>query len=637
MKSNQLIVLNSFNIDSLHNIHILFIYFTTFYILIFNIFRLAALYCNAALAETESQYIEKITKSPGILFDPVGTLRIINDHFHIVIPTEIIPIQHHLENFHEVFGTIRFYCRENDEINISECHNMLQPLEALFNDIQRDFQSISHIISNGISKRSAWFGVVGTVFKHIFGTLDEDDARNYDNAVQALYNNDKKLADSLTKSIIVSQSAISNINKSLMEINVNQAKLSDVIDQLTTSIVNVTHAVNAISLRNRLSNILNVLQSNLLTISFKVEDLLNSILFVKSNTLHPSILTPNQLFNDIISNLKVIPKYRDFPVNLDISNIHTLINIADLTCYYLNDKLMFIVKLPLVSLQQFSIYKNIPLPTPHANGSFNSFAMILPSEQFLALSTDRLSYTYLKDLNNCKNILTETYLCEITDVYAVLNSPSCEIEIITKTLSSLPDNCPYKLIFGNIDIWHKLNNNKWVYIQSEPTKLTIDCNQKLSEVVISGTGVLNIPPECVAFHKNVKLITKVYPNITVPAVSSDFNIINDSCCSFNRLTKINVNISNVKIKSVNLENLKNFKAVSDQIVNDVKNLDNPTNFNNHISFPILSILSIIVVLSFITFYCYRKRKFSIKITTNPVQEQDPENSNRTSQPQLRFD
>ncbi|KAL0867440.1 hypothetical protein ABMA27_008227 [Loxostege sticticalis] len=247
----------------------------------------------------------------------------------------------------EVFGTVRFQCRENEEIDIHQCHNMLQPLEALYNDIQRDFKSISHIISNSVAKRSAWFAGVGTVFKHIFGTMDEDDAENYKNAMLALYNNDKKLANSITKTIMVSQSAISNMNNSLHEINMNQAKLSDVIDQLTLSYRNVTKIINVMSFKAKLSSVFNILQSNLLTLSFKVEDLLNSILFVKSNTLHPSMLTPNQMYNDIVNNLKIIPKHRDFPVSLDINSIHTLINVAELVCYYLDNKSALSALLPL--------------------------------------------------------------------------------------------------------------------------------------------------------------------------------------------------------------------------------------------------------------------------------------------------
>ncbi|VVD03649.1 unnamed protein product, partial [Leptidea sinapis] len=49
------------------------------------------------------------------------------------------------------------------------------------------------------------------------------------------------------------------------------------------------------------------------------------ILFIKSNTLHPSVLTPKQLYNDLLNVYKNIPKYRDLPINLDLSNIHVFI------------------------------------------------------------------------------------------------------------------------------------------------------------------------------------------------------------------------------------------------------------------------------------------------------------------------
>lgn len=551
-------------------------------------------------------------KGPGIFFDPVGTLRIINDQFHIVIPVEIIPIKNYIMNINKVFNDVQSYCQKNEVIGVSQCHNLLQPLEAILKDLQRDFNAVSHLVSdNYVSKRSAWFSGIGTVFKHIFGTLTEDDAKNYEDAIKTLYENDKKISGTLKKTVIASKSAISNINQSLYEMNLNQAKLSDVVKHLASSVSNITNAFNEVNFRNNLYNTLNILQSNLLTLSFKVEDLLNSILLIKSNTLHPSVLTPNQMYNDIVNNFKLLPKFRDFPVSIDISNIHILINIADLTCYYLNEKLMFIVKIPLVTLEQLNIYKTVPLPIPHTEGNLNSFAMILPSEQFVALSTDKLSYTYLKDLKDCKSILTNTYLCEITDVYAVLNNPSCEIEIITKALTTLPENCPVKVLLGDMDIWHKLNNNKWVFVQSKPTKLSIECNQNVSDLIISGTGVLNLPTDCVGFHKNFKLVTKVYPKSYVPAVSSNFDIINDDCC--NRVNQLDNNISIPKIKIINLDNLKSIKGMSDLSMEDLNEIKDPNNFNNHISFPILSIFSVTLVLSFVFVYFYKKGKCSRKL------------------------
>ncbi|KPJ04953.1 Envelope fusion protein [Papilio xuthus] len=517
---------------------------------------------------------------------------------------------------------------------------MLSPLQSLYNDVSRDFTSISHIISNKISKRSAWFSGIGTAFKHIFGTLDEEDSENYNKAIQALYNNDAKLTKSITKSVMVSQSALSSVNKSLIELNLNQAKLNDVVEQLILSNKNMSNEINKLSFKAKLNQILNILQSNLMTISFKVEDLLNAILFVKNNNLHPSILTPRQLYNDITNNLKIIPKFKDLPVPLEISNIHTLMNIADLTCYYLEDKFMFIVKIPLVSLLEYNLYKNVPLPTPRVDKEHNSFAMLIPFEPFLALSKDKTSYAYLRSLDNCKHILADTYLCEISDTYTVFTNPSCEIEIITKALKSLPESCPVKLLFGNVDIWHKLRNNKWIFVQSNPTKLSIECNDQTLETTILGTGFLEIQPNCIAFHKNLKLIPKLYPKINVPKIVSEFNIISDDCCNLNQTRKNSVKITLPKIKTVSLDDLIETRTNYNQIIENLENVET-TNPLNHVAFPILSIISIVLILCLVIVYiCKRKSKlqdvFKLNKTTKTEDSSEPDIELPQSAPRIRI-
>ncbi|CAF4952232.1 unnamed protein product [Pieris macdunnoughi] len=207
--------------------------------------KVIAILCNVTLAESENQYVKNIVKGPGIFFDPVSTLKIINDQFHIVIPVEIIPIQNHIMDINKVFNNVQSYCQRSEVIGVSQCHNLLQPLEAILKDLQRDFNAVSHLVSdNYISKRSAWFSGIGTVFKHIFGTLTEDDAKTYEDAIKTLYENDKKISGTLKKTVIASQSAISNINQSLHEMNLNQAKLNGVVKQLASSVSNITDAFN---------------------------------------------------------------------------------------------------------------------------------------------------------------------------------------------------------------------------------------------------------------------------------------------------------------------------------------------------------------------------------------------------------
>lgn len=545
----------------------------------------------------------------------------------------VSPYKNYIQNINDVFHTIRFQCRENKEIDYSMCQNMLEPLNSLYNDIARDFDSISHIISNSVSKRSAWFAGVGVVFKHIFGTMDEDDAENYNKAIQNLYNNDKIIANSIRKNIIVSQIAILNINQSLHEIEINEAKINDAIYRMSNKIYNISQMV-------KINNVFNVLQSNLLTLSFKIEDILNSILFLKSNVLHPSILTPNQLYQDIVSNLKIIPKYRDFPVSLEISNIHILLNIASLVCYYVDNKLVYVIKLPLVSVLEYNLYKTIPLPTSHVTDSSNSFVMILPSEEYIAVSKDKSSFTYLKSLNPCKNVITtQTYLCESTDVYTIPGNPSCEIEIITKSVTTLPESCRYKIIHGDIDIWHKLHNEKFIFVQSKPSKLTIECNNNdVTELVISGTGVLSIPTKCIGYHKNFKLVRKASPKINVPSIVSTFNILNDSCCNLSQIKKHILPMS--KIQNVNLDSLKTINIASDKIIKELDLVQYPGDWNNHISFPILSVLAFILCLSTLIFYVCKKNEYLKRLCRinklTITKEENSETEIEIEQPRLRM-
>ncbi|KAF9406764.1 hypothetical protein HW555_012972 [Spodoptera exigua] len=138
------------------------------------------------MATADDRYVNYITESPGMIYDPVGTVKIISDQFRIVIPIDVSPFNEYIENVHDILNIIQNQCRQNEEIDYSLCQNMLQPLESLFKDLRRDYNSISHIVSNNPKRRSAWFSGIGVVFKHIFGTLDEDDAENYNKAIRTI-------------------------------------------------------------------------------------------------------------------------------------------------------------------------------------------------------------------------------------------------------------------------------------------------------------------------------------------------------------------------------------------------------------------------------------------------------------------
>lgn len=156
--------------------------------------------------------MENINENPGIYFEPTGTVRTISDFLHVLVPIDISYIQPHIDNLRSILGTSRFLCKQNEAITEFECHVLLQPLVSRLDDIIRDYGAISHLISIR-DKRSAWFAGIGTIFKKVIGTMDEEDAIRYNNAIQTLDKHDKNLAHLLKDNIFMTQTALSHINE----------------------------------------------------------------------------------------------------------------------------------------------------------------------------------------------------------------------------------------------------------------------------------------------------------------------------------------------------------------------------------------------------------------------------------------
>ncbi|XP_045783688.1 uncharacterized protein LOC123879838 [Maniola jurtina] len=484
-------------------------------------------------------YIEQITSSPGIYFNPIGSVKLVNDYLHVVIPIDLEYIKPHINNINSVLHTSQHLCTKSNTLTGLECQNIFQPLIPMLEDLTRDYHSLSHLISSR-SKRSAWIPGIGIIFKHIFGTMDEDDAIKYGNAIQQLKNNDKSLLNLVKENILISRTAIINFNETLIEINRNEKRLNDVIENLTSHINNMTIITNSILAKTAMQELFSALQSSLLSLSYRLEDIVNSILFAKTNTLHPSIITPKDLYNELVTNVKHLPKFSEFPVNLELYNIHIIIKLSEIISCILDNKLVYTIKIPLVLISPFNLYKVIPIPVAHNIETPSSFALIVPSASYIAMSRDKSEYCIFNDLNrNCNLIVKNSYICHEVAKFNIMNEPICETEIITKVIHSLPNECKINFISGIVHIWQNIGNNQWVFTHSEPTKLHIDCENENFDTILLGTGIVTLKPRCNGYCKNTKLIGTTNLTIKINKIFSDFNLINDTCCNLTTFNKLN--------------------------------------------------------------------------------------------------
>lgn len=524
----------------------------------------------------------------------------------MLVPIDITYIKPHIDYINNVLKSSTLLCQENTVLKESECTNILQPLALRLIDILKDYSTLSHLTS-GREKRSAWLAGVGSLFKQVIGTMDEDDAIRYNNAIQTLNSNNIKIASILKDNIIVTSTALSRYNETLKTININEVRLNDAIINLSSTLSNLSIISDKLYIKSKMNDIYTELSSCLLTLSFKLDDLVNAMLFAKTNTLHPSVMTPKQLYNELVDNVIKLPNYEKLPLDLDLDNIHALIDILKLSCYFANNKLIFVIKVPLVHSFELDLFKAISVPIPHNIDKPNSYAMIVPSCNYIGISKDKLTYTCISNLKSCVEPVNRVYICDDVNTLSIPETPTCETDILTKIVTEIPKYCQTKLMYGQIDIWQELQGNRWIFVQSEPTKLSMQCKSDLIEWKILGTGILNIPPNCTAYCRNKQLFGRNNIDINVKNIVSDFNLINEACCNLEKFNISKPNLLFSKLSNIDLDKLPS--VINNQILSDVdKIINNPSpnliEYSSH--YPLLTYLVIILILIFISYKLCKK-------------------------------
>ena len=213
----------------------------------------------------------------------------------------------------------------------------------------------------------------------------------------------------------------------------------------------------------------------------ELDQLTDSILFVKNNVLHPFILTPDQFLNELIESLRHIPQDLSFPIKLEINDIPILLKVIKIQTALINNKIILSISIPLISNVHFDLFKLYPLPIKIKN----SYSYIQPDFEFLVYSEIKNLYSHLDTLDSCSETKKTNFICPFKNPLTNIPlEPICETEILN-SINEFPKSCKALNIKHDKEIWHQLiNKNIWIYLVPQPTRLTIKCNSNKTFVEI---------------------------------------------------------------------------------------------------------------------------------------------------------
>lgn len=329
------------------------------------------------------------------------------------------------------------------------------------------------------------------MFKSISGNLDAADGERYDNLIKQIQNNQNKLASSIIKQNSISTDIINKFNQTVQQISHNEKQLQTEIECVAIIAKQIIDERLSIFIKDILNQIINMYE----IINSILQDIENSISFIKLNVMHPSIIKTFDLFNELLKLRKNI-KPEQLPFEITLENTLLIEKLIEIDCYIHNNKITYLLHLPIMYPQTFNYYHLYPIPVL----SQSQFKVIIPINKYLL--KNELYYTYQSDA--CTKISPLYYGCKKLNIQEIKESSPCEIQLLNLKNTS---TCRQIQVQITKPIIKQLEEStQWFGIFPQKETITLSCHRQEEVQKLVGTYLINIPNGCQITTSEEKII-----------------------------------------------------------------------------------------------------------------------------------
>lgn len=577
--------------------------------------------CITAHVLCEGYTNQKLINSPGLYFENLGPISYYTSTWDLVTHIDISQQTNHLITVKTIFNSTKKLCSLimfNTERTL--CLQTMQLISSKIPQLSLKEKSLYEFLGTSRTKRGLFNGI-GTIFKTIIGTLDNDDAEYYSNAINQAQIDHANTLVLLKDQVQIVNSTIDNYKETtrkfeniIEQLNLNAAKIND----FSKNIMNLTESLKYTQISLEQTSLLTFMIQEL---ENEFDSLISALMFAQLNQIHPRIITPSQFVLELSKTTSHLASSTKYPLSLIIENAHDLMSIVKLTVFQYKNKIIFIICNPIIYDKNFILYHLIPLPSLRPN---STHIFIQPNSKYLATSTDKSLYTTTDSLDDCKLIRNLRVCNQNNLIYNHHTHSTCESELIYNS-KFLSKSCNLHIVNSLIKIWHKLAlQNEWIYVFSLEEPVTITCNGTNENLIyLQGTGIFKLNQNCEAFTSSTTLIPQKSFSSNYSSFIPNFNLsdnINYTATNIGNIVQ-NFRLQNkIQYSHINLDNIKSISNQLSKLDNEIteegfnKNSPYIVNVYQHYIIMILFIVSIIIfyivylkLSNMITFKNLRKR------------------------------
>lgn len=428
----------------------------------------------------ETDILQTILKNP-ILPIQLGHAKIIYTKHTFLHYLDLEPIILQLENIEKYFLKIKnSFISENPNNPISYqglTENGLLRTNFLIQTTQDKLENLHPHMRN----KRGLINIVGKANKWLFGTLDADDGKRYDQAILKLQQNQKNTIKELNLQMSLSKNLIDNYNKTISILSSNQKTLEHSLNTFQAVVQTSINNLNSyITFQGILSQI-NLDCQNIITFMDNLED---AIMFAKLNTLHNSIISSLEL-KQIIDYLKTIYSENQIP---KFENILSYYQIFGTQVTFSKTKLIFAIHVPIIKPETFTFYHLYPV--------IQNNKVIIPKYPYLAQTFKEVQF----EENTCPS-LEETYYCP-----EQFHPPdSCTLQLIKSTSTT---GCQILEINVEESILEQVTPKEVLILPTRKEKIFAQCKTD-QYLEIEVPTLIKIPIHCSIEANNKKFIHDV--------------------------------------------------------------------------------------------------------------------------------
>ena len=517
-------------------------------------------------ANTDMNISQALPSHAGVFFIEEGVLFPFEESWKIIIYRDLKPLFIGQESLTRLAG--RFHAMSLKYHHFPNTRQTTSFIDVNLAKIEQRLSEINMYLGENTRTRRELIDGLSTILKWLIGTPDAKDAKRYDEYIALLEKRELDLTSLMQKQLQITSSTIKNFNETIFAISYDEQIINENINRLDTYLNSSTKLVFDIKASEEISTLSLQILELVINLENDINDCLTSILFAKSGTMHPSVISLKKLYQELlVSNHARTGKRLIVPVTLN--NIHTLLESATLSAYVYSNKLIYTLEFPLIQTDKFILYHLYSVPIQHLNSSY--FTTIIPEHIYLAAKPDGQQYVSMSSLEKCKSFAPARKTCKGVIIYDSSARPLCELQILYSSSTTIPKICTTTTFPAKINTFQQLAGNKWIYILSDEAQCILQCEKEVSHHKLQGAGIITIPMNCKLHtgYSTLSAFRTTEENVTYPIIIPDIRT--ENCCEDIKEFK-NPKLIPIPINDLPLDSLSRIKHHIDEFHKELQEL-----------------------------------------------------------------